>query len=172
MAVTKITYTDRGQLAVTVWDTALDATQWATSAIHDNTSNLDVDVLVGGLIELGDGTPVVGDTLDIYVGALYEKGTTSTPGGGIDSLMDPGTPAEEVEDVDFVKSNLILFTSIGIELAAPSTLQSYAFNPKGVAQYFGGILPEKIFFMLHMNTAANLITGSALEVVGITYTTA
>ena len=172
MAVTKITYTDRGQLAVTQWGTALDSGDWATSAIHDNTSNLDIDILVGGLIELGNGTPVAGDTLDIYVGALYEKGASSTPGGGIDSLMDVGTPAEEVEDTDFVKANLILFQSVSVEATTPATLQSYAFNPMGVAQFFGGILPEKIFFMLHMNTAGNLIAGSALEVVGITYTTA
>ncbi len=171
MAETKITYGADVAIAVTQWDTGLAPNQWATSAIVDNTANLFIDMLVGGLIELGATTPVLGDTLDIYVGALYDKDVTSTPGGGIDSLMDPGTPAEEVEDVDFVKANLSLFKSISVEATAPAIAQSYAFNPTAVAQFFGGVLPQKIFFMLHNNTAGTLITGSALNSVGITYTT-
>ena len=131
-----------------------------------------MDLLVGGLIELGATTPLLGETLDIYIGALYEKGTTSTPGGGIDSLMDPGTPAEEVEDVDFVKANLIPFKSVSVEATTPAVAQSYAFNPIACAQFFGGVLPEKIYFMLHNNTGGTLVTGSALEAVGINYTTA
>ena len=171
MAETKITYAADAAIAVTQWGTGLTSGQFATSAIFDNTSTLYLDVLVGGIIELDATTPLVNETLDIYVGALYDKDTTSTPGGGIDSLMDPGTPAEEVEDTDFVLANLILFSSISLEATTPATAQGYQFNPKGVAQFFGGVLPQKIYFMLHNNTSGAIAAGSALNAVGITYTT-
>jgi len=172
MAVTNITYSADAAIAITLWSTGLAAGQFATSAIFDNTSTLYMDLLVGGIIELDATTPVAGDTLDIYIGALYDKDVTTTPGGGIDSLMDPGTPAEEVEDTDFVKANLILFKSIALEATTPATAQGYQFNPIAVAQFFGGIMPQKIYFLLHNNTAGTLATGSALNSVGITYTTA
>ena len=171
MGETKITYSADNAIAVTQWSTGLATGQFATSAIFDNTSLLYVDALVGGIIELDATTPLAGETLDIYIGALYDKDVTSTPGGGIDSLMDPGTPAEEVEDQDFVLSNLILFKSIGLEAAVPATAQGYQFNPTAVAQFFGGIMPQKVFFMLHNNTSGTLAAGSALNLVGITYTT-
>ena len=171
MSVTNITYSDDAAIAVTAWTTTLAGGEKATSAIFDNTSTLYMDLLVGGIIELGATTVSAGDSLDIYIGALYDKDTTSTPGGGIDSLMDPGTPAEEVEDTDFVLANLILFKSIQVELLTPNTAQGYQFNPQGCAQYFGGIMPQKIYFLLHNNTGAALIAGSALNGVGITYTT-
>lgn len=172
MAETKITYSSDVAITISLWSTGLAAGQFATSSIVDNTTNLYVDMLVGGLIELDATTPVAGDTLDIYIGALYDKDTLTTPGGGIDSLMDIGTPAEEAEDTDFVKANLILFKSVSVEATTPATAQSYAFNPQGCAAFFNGILPQKIYFLLHNNTAGTLATGSALNSVGITYTTA
>ncbi len=170
MAETKITYGSDVAIAVTLWSTGLAPGEFATSAIVNNIGNLFIDLLVGGIIELGATTPVAGNTLDIYIGALYDKDVTTTPGGGIDSLMDPGTPAEEVEDTDFVLANLILFKSISIEADTPATAQGYQFNPQGCAQFFGGVLPQKIFFLLHNNTAGTLVAGSALNSVGITYT--
>ena len=172
MATTNIVYSADAAIAVTQWDTSLVAGDFATSAIFDNTTTKYIDLLVGGLIELGATTPLLGETLDIYIGALYDKDVTSTPGGGIDSLMDPGTPAEELEDVDFVKANLILFKSVSLEATTPAVAQSYAFNPTACAQFFGGILPQKIYFLLHNNTGGTLVTGSALNSVGITYVTA
>ena len=171
MAVTKITYSADAAIAVTLWTTTLATQESATSAIFDNTGTNYMDLLVGGIIELDATTPLVGESLDIYIGALYDKDVTSTPGGGIDSLMDPGTPAEEVADVDFVRANLILFKSIQLEVTTPATAQGYQFNPQGCAQFFGGVMPQKIYFLLHNNTSGTLATGSALNSVGITYTT-
>ena len=171
MSETKIAYSADAAIAVTLWSTGLAAGQSATSAIFDNTSTLYMDLLVGGIIELDATTPVAGDSLDIYIGALYDKDTTTTPGGGIDSLMDPGTPAEETEDTDFVLANMILFKSVRLEATIPATAQGYQFNPQGCAQFFGGVMPQKIYFMLHNNTAGTLAAGSALNSVGITYTT-
>ncbi|MEE8306724.1 MAG: hypothetical protein V3R81_05620, partial [Gammaproteobacteria bacterium] len=61
---------------------------------------------------------------------------------------------------------------VAVEATTPAIAQSYAFNPQGVAQFFGGVMPQKIYFLLHNNTAGILVTGSALNSVGITYVTA
>ena len=171
MSITSITYSADEPIAVTAWTTTLLAGEKATSAIFDNTAKLYMDLLVGGIIELDATTPVVGNSLDIYVGALYDKDTTTTAGGGIDALLDPGTPAEEVADTDFVLANLILFKSIQIQATATFGDAGFVFNPQGVAQFFGGIMPQKIYFLLHNNTAGAIAAGSVLNGVGITYTT-
>ena len=158
-------------IAVTLWSTGLAGGEFATSAIFDNTSTNYIDLLVGGIIELDATTPLLGETLDIYIGALYDEATTTTAGGGIDALLDPGTPAEEVADVDFVLANLILFKSVSVEATTPAVAQGYVFNPTACAQFFGGILPQKIYFMLHNNTGGTLAAGSVLNSVGITYVT-
>ena len=85
--------------------------------------------------------------------------------------MDPGTPAEEVADTDFVLANLILFKSISLHSTTPAAALGYQFNPQGCAAFFNGVLPQKIYFLLHNNTGGALVTGSALNSVGITYTT-
>lgn len=174
MTTINIEYAADASIAVTAWTTTLLTQEYAASAIFDNTTTKYVDILVGGIIE-GDtvtGVIAVGETFDIYVGALYDKDVTTTAGGGIGALLDPGTPAEEVADTDFVKANLILFTSIAVEATTPDVDQGYVFNPKSVAQFFGGVLPQKIFFVLHNNTGASLGAGSALNAVGITYMSA
>jgi len=168
--VTNITYSADAEIATTIWTTTLAGGEWGTSAIFDNTSTLYVDLLVGGEIAAAATTIAAGESFDIYIGALYDKDTTTTAGGGIGALLDPGTPAEEVEDTDFVKANLILFTSISPEATTPDTTQDYVFNPKACAQFFSGVLPQKIFFLLHNNTGSALATGSILNSVGITYT--
>lgn len=172
MTTAKIAYAADSDLSVSIWTTSLAAGQWGTSGLFDNTSNLYIDALVGGVIELDASTPVAGDSLDVYIGALYDKDTTNTATGGIDNLLDPGTPAEEVEDTDFVKNNLILFDSVSVEETTPATAQGYKFGPKGISQFFGGIMPQKFFLFLHNNTAGGIATGSAVNVVGVHYTNA
>ena len=83
MATTNIAYSSDTAIAVTAWTTTLLTQEWATSAIYDNTSNLYVDLLVGGVIaaDTTTGTMAAGETFDIYVGALYDKDTTTTAGG-------------------------------------------------------------------------------------------
>lgn len=173
MAVTTTTYSTDRSIATTQWGTNLASTEFATSAIFDNTSDNFNDLLVGGEIAAATatGTLAVGDTFDIYIGALYDKDTTTTAGGGIGTSLDPGTPAEEVADTGFVLANLILFKSVAVKSATPDGTYDLVFNPQGCAQFFGGVLPQKIYFMLHNNSGATLGAGSLLNAVGITYTT-
>jgi len=169
MAVTNITYDTDAALAVTAWGTSLAPGEFATSAIFDNTSTLYMDVLCGGILELGATTPVVGDTLDIYIAGQYSETATDMT-GGIDALFNAAT--EEVEDTAFVKANLILFVSSEVEATTPATAQGYHWGPAGVAQFFGGIMPKRFMLVLHNNTAGTMAAGSDVNTTGITFTTA
>lgn len=170
MAVTTITYAADAALAVAEWDATLAAGQFATSAIYTNVTTKYVDVLVGGILELDATTPVVGDTMDIYISAQFDTDVATGMTGGIDALFDAAT--EEVEDVAFVKANLILFTSVAVEATTPANAQGYVWGPIGVAQFFGGAVPQKWFLTLHNNTAGTMAAGPVINTVGITYTTA
>ncbi len=167
MAETKITYGSDVALAVTEWDATLAAGEFATSAIFDNTTSLFMDVLLGGLLELDAATPVVGDTMDIYIVGQY-SGTATDMTGAIDALLNAAT--EEVEDTAFVKANLILLASVAVEATTPATAQGYHWGPVGVAQFFGGVLPQRFMLILHNNTAGTMAAGPDVNTVGITYT--
>lgn len=168
MAETKITYDTDAALAVAAWTTTLATQEWATSAIFDNTSSLYMDVLCGGILEISATTPVAGDSMDVYICGQYSETATDMT-GGIDALL--GAAGEEVEDVAFVKANLILMRSVQVEETTPATAQGYHWGPIGVAQFFGGVMPKRFMLLLHNNTAAALATGSDVNTTGITYTT-
>ncbi len=168
MAETKIKYGSDVALAVTEWDATLAAGEFATSAIFDNTTSLFMDVLVGGVLELDATTPVAGDTMDIYVVGQY-SGTATDMTGAIDALLNAET--EEVEDTAFVKANLTLLASVSVEATIPATAQGYHWGPVGVAQFFGGLMPQRFMLILHNNTAGTMAAGPDVNTVGITYTT-
>ena len=169
MAVPNITFGSDVALAVTAWGTSLAPGEFATSAIFDNTSSLFMDVFVGGILELGATTPVAGDTLDVYISGQYSATATDMT-GGIDALFVAAT--ELVEDTAFVKANLILLRSVSVEATTPATAQGYHWGPIGVAQFFGGIMPQRFMLTLHNNTDGTMAAGSDVNTVGITYTTA
>ncbi len=168
MAVTTVTYAADEAIAVTEWDATLAAGQFATSAIFSNTTNLYVDVLLGGILELDATTPVVGDTMDIYIAGQYDTDTATDMTGGIDALFDAAT--EEAADTAFVLANLILLTSVAIQATSTFGDAGFHWGPVGVAQYFGGIMPKAFMLVLHNNTAGTMAAGPDVNAVGITYT--
>ena len=170
MAEHKIKYAADAAIAVTEWAATLAAGQFATSAIFDNTTTLYLDVLLGGILELDATTPAIGDTMDIYIVGNYDVDTVTDMTGGIDALLDAAT--EEVEDTAFVKANLILLASVSVEKTTPATAQGYHWGPIGVAQFFGGVMPQKFMLILHNNTTGTMAAGPDVNAVGITYTTA
>ena len=167
MATSKIAYAADEAIAVTAWGTGLAATQYASSALFDNTTNLYVDVLVGGILQLDATTPVAGN---IYIAGNYQTATATDMTGGIDALFDAAT--EETADVGFNPLNLIFLTSVAVEATTPATAQGYHWGPVSVAQAFGGIMPQKFFLVLHNNTAGTMAASSNVNAVGITYTSA
>lgn len=162
--VTTTTYAAAADLTVTSWGTGLAADQWGFSTLVDNQTNKYMDVLVGGILEVGATTPAAGDTMDIYTYAMYDEGVTNALTGGIDNLL-PGTDAEETEGTDFQKENLILLAVVSAEANV-----GYRWGPVSVAAAYGGVLPVKWGLVLHNNGGATMATGSIASYVGITYT--
>jgi hypothetical protein len=172
MATTNIAYAADTAITLTAWSTSLANGDFAYSQVVDNSTNLYVDAYVGGDIAFSTavGGPIVaGDTMDIYVVGQYSDTATDLT-GAIDALADWDT--EEAEDTAFVKANCKLMVSLSPQATTPDTTQDLHFGPIGVAQFFGGILPKKWGLLLHNNTAATLGSGSTVNYVGITYTTA
>lgn len=165
MAVTKVTYAADEAVTITNWSTSLAADQWASSALIDNTTNLYVDALVGGFLELGTTTPAAGDTCEIYVSGNYQTATVTDMGAGIDALFDANV--EEAPGTGFMSQNLRLLEIIEMEAN-----EGYHWGPVSIASAFGGVLPQKYFLVLHNNTSAAMAAGSNVNLVGITYTSA
>ncbi len=168
MAVTLITYAADEALAVTEWDATLAAGQTATSAIYSNTSNLYIDVLIGGILELDATTPAVGDTMDIYIAGQYDTDTATDMGAGLDALFV--ATDENVADTEFVLANLTLVTSVAVQATSTFGDAGFHWGPIGVAQFFGGIMPKAFMLLLHNNTAGTMAAGPDVNIVGITYT--
>ena len=111
-----------------------------------------------------------GDTIDIYVLAVYSA-TDTDIGGAIDALLGPDNI--EAEDTSFIKANLRLMDSGSLH-GTPTTVIGYHWGPHGVAQFFGGIMPKKFMLICHANTASSLTGTNAgnVNVIGIKYVTA
>jgi hypothetical protein len=162
---TEIQYTAAVAMTISSWTTTLLQDQIASSAIVDNQTNKYVDVLVGGLIEQGTTTPGAGDSYDMYAYGIYDEATSSALTGGIDGLFT-GADEEEIDGTDLVLANMPLITSV----SAIANV-GYHWGPIALAQFFGGVLPPKWGIVVHNNSAtADLAAGSALEYIGVKYT--
>lgn len=170
--MTGIVYSADAAITATNWE-SLAADSWATLPIVDNTSNLYIDMLVGGQIDLDTttGTITAGESFDIYVSAPYLQGTTTTITGGIDTAFDQNN-ASLTEDTEFNPLNLIFLTSVSVEATTPDVSQGYNWGPLSIAQAFGGIMPQKFVLVGHNNTGATTTSATsttAINTVGITY---
>lgn len=175
MAVTKITYAADAAITASNWE-SLATDDWATLPAVDNTSNLYVDVLVGGQIDLDTttGTIAAGESFDIYVAALFDKDTASSYTGGIDTSFTENDNTL-TEDTEFNPLNLLFLTSVRVEETAPDVSQGYNWGPVSVATAFGGRMPQKWMLVGHNNTGATTTAATSTTIinyVGITYTTA
>jgi len=169
MTTSNIAYSADTAIAVTAWE-SLAADSWATSANVDNTSNLYIDMLVGGEIAASATTIAAGESFDIYVAARYDKDVTTSYGGGIGTSL--AAASAETEDTDFTPLNFVFLTSVSVEATAPDTTQDYIWGPVSIAQAFGGIMPQHFILALHNNTGSAMTTGNVINSVGITYTSA
>jgi len=164
MAETKITYAAAVNLTVTSWGTGLASGQIGSSLIVDNATNLYLDALVGGLLEIGATTPVAGDVMDVYAYGRYDEATAAALTGGIDALFT-GADEEEVDGTDLILAHLPLIVS----LEAESNIGIH-FGPRSIAAKFDGRIPESWGEVLHNNGGATMAAGSLSEYIGITNT--
>ena len=176
MTTLKIAYAADEAIVATNLD-SLASDDWATLPEVDNTVNLYVDGLVGGQInfDTATGTIVAGDSVDIYVSALYDKDTSTTGTGGIDTAF-AANDTTIAADVEFNPLNLKLIAVIKPEATTPDTEQGYNWGPVSVAAAFGGLMPQKWFLAVHNNSTDAVLKAAtsthAANFVGITYTNA
>ncbi|MEE8208040.1 MAG: hypothetical protein V3T88_03675 [Nitrosomonadaceae bacterium] len=173
MAVTKTTYSADAAIVATNWE-SLVADDWATLPNVDNTSNLYIDMLVGGQIDLDTttGTITAGESFDIYVAARFDKDVTTSYTGGIDTAFTAGD-SSITADTEFNPLNLIFLTSVSVEATTPDVSQGYNWGPVSIAAAFGGILPQHFMLVGHNNTGATTTAATSttiINTVGITYT--
>lgn len=163
--VTNITYDTADTLTITSFD-SLAADGWCVSTQVDNTSDLFVDFLVGGLA-VTSATPVAGDTVDIYAVAVYSD-TATDVGGAVDTTGAIGATAEVLTiETEFISENLRFLMSISTD---KTSAEQYHWGPVSVASAFSGVLPKKWAIVMHNNTSETSGTGNTLKGYGITYT--
>lgn len=171
MATTSIAYTADETVSTTAMN-SLAPDDWASLAAVDNTSNLHVDGLIGGIVAMSATTLAAGESVDLYLSALHDNDTATTYTGGLGTAL---TAADSTlaEDTEFTPLNLIFLTSVSVEATTPDTTQNYNWGPIAVAQAFGGHLPQKFMIMVHNNTGSALAaSGHTVNFVGIKYTSA
>ncbi len=172
--VTKITYASDEAIIATNWD-ALASDAWATLPAFDNTTNLYLDVLLGGKIHFDTVTGIIlaTDSFDIYLSALYDKDVASSYTGGIDALFT-ANDASLTEDTEFNPLNLKFLTSVRPQATTADTEQSNNWGPNAVAGLFGGVMPQKFILVGHNNSNDAVLKAATsdhvVNAVGITYT--
>jgi hypothetical protein len=162
MAVTNITYSGAAGTAMTWTLTSLANGSWRQSTAVDNTSNLYMDVLVGGSVQTGT-TPTANTTIDIYAYGQYD---------GSGEYTAAATGSDAAYTTDGSEGLLKFVTSIVVD---DTSDQDYEWGPIALAQVFGGVMPQRWGLVAENNTGATLnATGTNNETVytGIDYTTA
>ena len=175
MATLSLNYAADAAITATNWE-SLAADDWASLPSVDNTSNLYVDVLVGGQIDLDTttGTLAAGESFDIYVAALFDKDTASSLTGGIDTAFT-ANDSTLTADTEFNPLNLIPLVSVRVEETSPDVSQGYNWGPVSVAAAFGGVLPQIWCLVGHNNTGGTTTAATSTTIVnyvGIKYTSA
>lgn len=130
-----------------VSDTNLLAGRASTAV--DNTTNLDLDHMVSGLITTGT-SPTVGTTIEVwaYAPRSIATGTPTYP----DSIT--GTDANKTMTSANVKNAALrLVASITVDA---TTARGYDFAPVSIASLYGGSLPPFWGLFVVHNTAVNL----------------
>lgn len=153
---------------ITMTNTSLADGGWRCSAEVDNATNLYVDAMVSGNIQLlGTGTP--GGTIDIYAIGLLADGTYFT--AGIDA-SDKGITWGTTDRTSVDGEQDLKFLGFATTEDTDTSLDAH-FGPFSVAQAFGGVLPKKWAIVIENNTTeAFHATGTNNEIsyFGIEYT--
>lgn len=134
MATATISYAAAASVTITL--TSLADAGWRESTVVDNTTNLYVDALVGGKIQIGavgaDGQ------IEVYAYGTYD-GTEYTAGlTGSDGTITWGTTGTSGVD-SYLNLRLLGVTMVD----TTDDNDDVRWGPFSVAQAFGGVLPSK-----------------------------
>lgn len=165
MATSNISYqTIATAVAITSADGLGDG-NWCSSALVDNQTNLYVDALVGGSLQVG--TPTAAGTIDIYVAGSWD-GVAFT--AGVDA--GDGTITWGTTGSTHVNGERDLPLLRAVSIAATDDNNDVFFGPFSIASAFGGIMPLEWCIVVENNTGAALHatgTNNHLEYTGIEF---
>jgi hypothetical protein len=170
MASIKIAYSSATTITMDLSALATSTTFVAgvESAQIDNTTNLYDDAIVQGLFTVGT-TPTTNTSLNVYVWGSH----TSLATTALDVL--DGTSSAETFASATALVNAVYLASVNPVIATTSDT-SYIVKPFGVAQFFGGVLPQYWGLYVAHNMVAALRTNASntdsFKYTGITYTVA
>ena len=136
------------------------------SAVYDNTTNKDVDVLISGTWTVGT-TPTINTQCNIYVFAIRDDAPFYP------DVMDGTSSAETITSVGVGAGFLKLAAILVVD--ATTSNRAYDCGPFSVAQLFGGVCPPKFGLFIAHNTGVNSNSTSGNHVwkaTGVSYTVA
>lgn len=160
MADLKTKYPSTSSVDLTITLTAL-ATNAAgvflagrESTAVDNSTDLDLDHLLSGVITVGSVAPTVSRSINIYAYAPISvaSGTPTYP-----DVLDGTDSAETMTSANVMNSALRFVASITIDATAS---RAYNFAPVSIASLFGGVLPRFWGVFVAHDTAQNLTGGT------------
>lgn len=126
----------------------------ASTAV-DNTTNLDIDHLLSGVIVVGSVAPTVSRSINIYAYAPISvaAGVPTYP----DSITGTNA-AKTMTSANVMNSSIRAFVaSITIDATAS---RAYSFTPVSIASLFGGVLPKFWGVFVAHDTAQALTSGT------------
>lgn len=158
----KLAYASSAAFTITLASLASSSTFVAgrQSTTIDNTSNLYLDYLVGGKVTTGTSPTATKEVRAYLFGSVDDTPTYPDTLGATDANVT-------ITSTDVLAAALALFAASGTDSTSNRT---YWLHPKGVAQFFAGLVPKKFgLFAVHNTGVALNATGSnhALSYTGV-----
>lgn len=167
MADVKIAYAASSALTQTNLDGLASSATWVgvwESAAIDNSSNLYVDYLLTGVLQVESTGLSAGQ---IRVGVVAEQDDTTWP-----DVFDGTESAETITSVA-IRDAVV---KLGVVITTTTDASAYyPFGPISVASLFGGVLPRKFVVVISQSTGAALETTgdpNKVYIKGVYYTVA
>lgn len=145
MTTASINYPGTTTLTITLASLASDTNLVAgrASTFVDNSSNLDIDHLLGGFITTGT-TPTTARQIEVWVAPSVNGGSSNFAGGATGS------------DANLTPQEKTLMKLLTIIPTNGTSNQQYNFGPFSIANACGGTMPQFYAIYFVQNTAAAL----------------
>ncbi len=167
MATISRAYRATSNLTVTNLHSIASSATWVAgweSAVVDNSSNLDLDILVSGKISLGNSATA--GSIRVYIVPQIDD-TPTYP-----DVMD-GTESTETWTTTTIRDGAAALGAAIETRADPGTDDVYWIKPFSVAALFGGICPKKFVIFVAHSTGVNLAaSGNQITIQGVNETVA
>lgn len=168
MATVSIAYRASSTITIAPENVASSSgfTAGVESAVYDNTSNKDVDVLIAGTWTCGT-TPTINTQVLVYVFAIRDDAPFYP------DVMDGTSSAETITSAGVGAGFLKLGGAAQVD--STTSNRAYDIGPFSVAQMYGGVCPPKFGLFITHNTGVNSNSTSGNHVwkaTGVSYTVA